>query len=63
MFTFLEFLFGFLIARLVWNAIVHLAAKKGELPLVWAFKTCLLLSALFGIVGLFVVAILYVVAR
>ena len=50
MFTFIEFLFGFLIARLVWDAVKHFAKKSGELPIVWFFKTAVLLV----LVGAFV---------
>jgi hypothetical protein len=63
MFTFIYALFGFLLARLIWNAIVHFARKRGELPIVWAAKTAGLVALLVGIVGAFGFAILYVIAR
>jgi hypothetical protein len=63
MFTLIEALTGFLVARLLWNAIVHFARKRGELPIVWVAKTAGLVALLVGIVGIFGFAILYVIAR
>ena len=56
-------LFGYLIARLVWDAIRKLAAKQNEMPIVWAFKTFSLLAILVAIVGAFGFALLYVIAK
>ena len=56
-------LFGYLTARLVWDAIRKLAAKQNEMPIVWAFKTFSLLAILAAIVGAFGFALLYVIAK
>ena len=63
MFSFIMALFGYLTARLVWDAIRKLAAKQNEMPIVWAFKTFSLLAALAAIVGAFGLAILFVISR
>jgi predicted membrane protein len=56
--TFLLALFGFLMARLLWNTIQHFAKRCGELPIVWFFKTAMIAvacAALVGGMGLFFV--------
>lgn len=60
--TFLEALFGYLMARLVLNYITTRAKAMHELPIVWAAKTLFLLAALVAVVGgslLLVASILY----
>ena len=63
MFSFFMALFGYLTARLVWDAIRKLAAKQNEMPIVWAFKTFSLSAMLTAIVGAFGFALLYVISR
>jgi NhaP-type Na+/H+ and K+/H+ antiporter len=61
--TFLLALFGFLMARLLWNTIQHFAKKCGELPIVWFFKTVLIFGALAGLIGGMGLFFLYALSR
>lgn len=51
MLTFCLALFGFLMARLLWNTIQHFARRCGELPIVWFFKTVALVAAFAALIG------------
>jgi prolipoprotein diacylglyceryltransferase len=63
MFDFFCALLGYLAARLVWDAIRRMAARAGEMPIVWAFKTLCLLMVLCSIVGMFGMILIYAVSR
>lgn len=63
MLDFFAALFGYLMARLIWDAVKHYAAKQGELPLVWALKVFCLLAALGTIVGGLGLFVIYAFSR
>ena len=61
--TFLLALFGFLMARLLWNTIQHFAKQCGELPIVWFTKTVLILAGLACVIGATLGGFLYALSR
>jgi hypothetical protein len=61
--TFVFALLGFLMARLLWDAIKHFARKQDELPIIWFAKTATLLFALMMLLGGVSVLFLYALSR
>ena len=61
--TFLLALFGFLMARLLWNTIQHFAKQCGELPIVWFFKTLVIWGAMAMLIGATLGGFLYALSR
>lgn len=63
MFTLFESLAGFLLARLLWDAVRHYSRRAGMLPLKWALQVAFYLSVLFLIYGSVILALVYICTR
>lgn len=60
MWTLVEAIFAFLIARALWDFTKRRAKACNQSPLRWLLETAAALFALGGLLGIFVLVILYV---
>lgn len=61
--TFVWALLGFLMARLLWDAIKHFARQCGELPIIWFMKMTGLLGMFVMLLGTVSILFLWALAR